>query len=698
MDKDIIALVRLIVKRSFTTLYDVEKETDATKRQITYRLDKLNQLIEDNGFQAIILGSQKEFLIEEATRDFLVQFLFDSHEDIEYYLDRDERKIYLYLWMFIDREYLSLQHFMSMLQVSKSTVIQDLSELTDELKDEHITLAYDRLHGYYLDGAEMGIRRYMMRLVISSISEHQNTHVLDRFIDEQHLNTFDFSKLIIQELADKYDIVFVEDRLVEFIYILILLNTRIVDGKNVNKDAYDLPNIDMISTFKEYEFTTALIDFFPYRDKINDQDRKYISSWILGISVGNVEDKNEDCLIIGQIVGKIMTRFELLSGIRYRDSEQIFRHIFSHFRPAYYRLLFKLPIVNPLKNRVKEEYPALYSLVKETMKPFWEIFEEEIGDDELAYLTMHFATIYTENKKEQVLKRKKALIICLNGIGSSVILYNELKSLFPEIEFLLPIELSQFNPEEYDVDIIFTTKIFKELVGIPLPIVKVSPIMDANERYTVFREVVTHLGNYGTLTPRAEEITAILEKHLGSIPNEKQLVAELMNYYLRVPQEQLTKIERGSLRLIDMMTETMIELNVEASSADEALRISGGILVNQGFVHQSYVDAVIKSHHMRPSYYVIAPQIAFPHTTPDHGVVKPGISLVTLQKPLFFGNKENDPVKYIFFLAAVDNQRHIQAMGELLELMNNSDFLQLLDRSNNPSEVIQFIQQAKTNQ
>ena len=105
-------------------------------------------------------------------------------------------------------------------------------------------------------------------------------------------------------------------------------------------------------------------------------------------------EETKDCILISDMVGKIMTRFEYLSGVHYQDREEIFIQLYSHFRPAYYRLLFKLPIFNPLCDKVKEEYGELYQLMEETMKPFHVIFGEEIQSGEIAYLTMHFASIY----------------------------------------------------------------------------------------------------------------------------------------------------------------------------------------------------------------------------------------------------------------------------------------------------------------
>ena len=203
MDKEIVTLVGMLLRSSFLTIFDVSSETNATKRQISYRIEKLNQLLNDHGKLPILIGSQKELLVDTESRNFLANYLFDLKDSTDYYLDRDERKMYLYCWMFIDQEYLSLQHFTSELNVSRSTILQDINELIHDLKDYHITVKNDRFRGYYLDGSEMDIRRYMMKIIISSISNHLNTHIFDRFIEDLHLYTFDFAKLIIKETSEE---------------------------------------------------------------------------------------------------------------------------------------------------------------------------------------------------------------------------------------------------------------------------------------------------------------------------------------------------------------------------------------------------------------------------------------------------------------------------------------------------------------
>ena len=110
--------------------------------------------------------------------------------------------------LFMNPEYIALQHFIDALQVSRSTVLLDFKDLVLELDQDHITIKNNRIKGYYLSGSEMEIRRYMMKLIISSLADERNTKVFDLFIDDFNLDTFEYSKLVITELSERNHISF----------------------------------------------------------------------------------------------------------------------------------------------------------------------------------------------------------------------------------------------------------------------------------------------------------------------------------------------------------------------------------------------------------------------------------------------------------------------------------------------------------
>ncbi|RHT99400.1 MULTISPECIES: BglG family transcription antiterminator [Erysipelotrichaceae] len=688
MDNELLVLIRLLLKKSFLTTKEIEVETGASRRQITYRMEKLNHMLKEHAANTIRISTRGDIMMDQEIKHTLRLLLKQAKDDKYYVMNKKERMIYLYLMLFLNLSDVSQSDLVNALKVSRSTALLDFKELQQELSTYHIKVANNRTRGYYLVGSELSIRRYMMELVIYFLAEEHNTKVFDIFIDDFHLDLFEYSRLVISELADKYDIRFVEDRLTEFIYIFCFLKVRMSSDIPQDEQILRLQEVIDLSTMKEYQFTKELLSHFKQTQLISPIDQYYISSWILGICVGNVEEDTQDCLVIAEIVEKIMFRFESLSGIHYKDSEDIFRKLYSHFRPAYYRLLFKIPIVNPLRERVKEEFPELFQLVKETMKPFNALFGEHIPDDEIAYLTIHFTAIYSKSRAMEVIPRKTALIVCLNGIGSSAILYSELSDLFPEMQFLPPMETSKLLHADIKADIIFTTS---ELIDIDIPdvpIVKVSPVMNFMERYQVAREVYLLMGNAMSKQPDIDAIMDIIAHH-ADIKNGPLLQQELLRYFSNVDVKE--DVQHSSLALTNMITESIIQLQVEANDWEDAIRKAGKPMIEHLYVKPAYIEEIIRIMHQEGPFVVITKHVALPHTKPSSGALRCGLGLTVLKEGITFGSQEHDPIKYIFTLSAVDNESHLTAMPQLLELFNEPSFFTMMDEAETPQEVIAYI-------
>ena len=88
--------------------------------------------------------------------------------------------------------------------------------------------------------------------------------------------------------------------------------------------------------------------------------------------------------------------------------------------------------------------------------------------------------------------------------------------------------------------------------------------------------------------------------------------------------------------LIDLLTEDMIELKVQAKDWEEALTIGAGLLIEAGGAEPRYLDAMIKMVYELGPYVVLAPGLALGHAGPDAGAIKTCFSLITLQNPVKF--------------------------------------------------------------
>lgn len=656
-----------------------------------YRIDKINALLKEEKAPILSISMNKDIFISRQTQTAMNRLLVKINESSMYYFSKRERIIYMYLMLFFNEEYLSLQHFIEALQVSRSTVLLDYKELLQILDEQNIQVKNNRTNGYYLVGEEVEVRCMMMKFVIYALADDQNAKVFDAFIEDYHLDTFAYSKLVIMEMARNHNIRFVEGRLIEFIYIFIFLKVRIKSRQGIIDVIPQWMDNDVMHSLKEHGFTVDLLKNYKGMSCVKQADINYIASWILGISYGDINEDTRDCIIISDLVGKIMSRFESLSGAHYQKTEEIFIQLYSHFRPAYYRLLFKIPIFNPLCDKVISEYKELYQLVSETMKPFHALFGQNIPKDEIAYLTMHFATIYLDKKAADISRQKIALVVCSNGIGSSVILFNELTSMFPELHFLPPMEANHLADLNEDVDIIFTTCYISHMIDTNIPVVRVFPVMTMRERYQVVRDVYMQLGSVSMKQPNVEIVMKIIQKY-ANITKENALYNELLIYFSQVDTVQE---EQESFHIYDMVKQDSICLQVEVLDWEQAIRMAYEPMVNKRYITQNYVEETIRCMKLVGPFVVIAKHVALPHTKPSAGALECALGICVLKEPIVFGNKDNDPIKYIFSLSAIDNKQHLLAMAELMELLNDENFYALLNSSDHPQEIMDYLKKVK---
>lgn len=683
MDKDILELIKVLVTRNTINLEAVQKKIKSTARQIQYRLDKVNQILSENNLPIITIDNNKSFIVLDDSKKFMINLVFNNKEDIDYYFNRNERIIYIFLSLFLSEEYVSMFHFKDDLDVSRSTIIQDLKELEKWLENNNIYLKYNRTNGYYIEADELILRSFMIQIIIEYISTHTNYFVFDKLISSKKLKSYKESREIIDKLLEKHGMLFVEKRLDEFVYTFLFLITRMLN-EHVN---YTISKLDKIkiTDFKEYKFITELLSYEAFSHPISNKEKEYLAAWFLGGTVGNFYDNTNDKYIIENIVKSIIDRFEKLSCVKYEDYEEIFIKMYSHFRPAYYRIMFQFPILNALKDQVKKDYSALYGIVNEAIKSVFNLFEKNVSDDEIAYLTMHFSAILSNTTNTIPIVKYKGVIVCLSGIGNSVVLYNQLKNLFPYIDF--EIENKGFDDSlMYDkFDIIFTTKYFHSLWELEKPIIYVETILSEKDKIEIQREVMKKLDNAASSSDNLEyKISEVVKRYLKETKQNQQLISDLMFLYKK-------ELNVSSLSFLDMLDPNLIDLNLEIEEVDELIDVVGNKLYENKNIRSVYAKNFSEELKKIPEYYVITPNIALLHSKLKEGVLKPAIALTTLKKAMPFGKKRKPMVKYFFTLVVKDNISHIEAMNQFLTLINNEKFMRFLEQCDSKIDLINRI-------
>jgi Phosphotransferase system mannitol/fructose-specific IIA domain (Ntr-type) len=147
----------------------------------------------------------------------------------------------------------------------------------------------------------------------------------------------------------------------------------------------------------------------------------------------------------------------------------------------------------------------------------------------------------------------------------------------------------------------------------------------------------------------------------------------------------------STIRLKDLLTPETVRLQVKVADTMDTVQKAGELLVATGSAEERYIEAMKESLRTNGPYMVIVPGLALLHARPQDGVKKLCMSLVTLANPIDFGNEDNDPVRLAFALGAVDNNKHLEAMAALANLMQDESVLDKLATSTSIDDVMSII-------
>ena len=134
-----------------------------------------------------------------------------------------------------------------------------------------------------------------------------------------------------------------------------------------------------------------------------------------------------------------------------------------------------------------------------------------------------------------------------------------------------------------------------------------------------------------------------------------------------------------------------IYLDIEASDYKEVLQIIGGILLEKGYVKDSYTDALLEREELSPTGLPVEPvSIAIPHTDPCH-VIRPCVIVLKLKQPVRFKEMANPEhmvdAAWIFGLVFDDGNKQLPLLASVIELAQDETAMNGLMDAEDKEEV-----------
>ncbi|MBW5410882.1 PTS sugar transporter subunit IIA, partial [Brachyspira hampsonii] len=134
-----------------------------------------------------------------------------------------------------------------------------------------------------------------------------------------------------------------------------------------------------------------------------------------------------------------------------------------------------------------------------------------------------------------------------------------------------------------------------------------------------------------------------------------------------------------------------IKIVENVSNWEEALRIGAKSLVDNNSIEEKYVQSIIDDVYKYGPYVVLTDGAAMPHSRPENGVLKMGMSFLKVKNGVDF--YKTDKKVYLFFILAAENSdKHQEAISELAEFLCNDEKLKKMIKEDlTEEEILSFL-------
>ena len=676
LTNDVIKKIPIFSKYNGYSLSEIEPILQMSAKQILADIDRINDVLREFGDSLITVVEGRIHLPKISIQDLFAKMT----PKMEQYYFLEEREWMIVLYLFLEQDFVSNFHLQSYLRVSKNTVLADLKQLRYRLDQMEVKLLYSRKDGYYLKGHARQIH-YLIELAVSRLLKFESGKWVLRYIFSHCCLKMEIETVldIFLEYNKNFPVSFIEERIEATAYLfLCLLNIR-----NIPPIQFTENEKKTIESANVLLFTDRFISRYPSLTL----DRFFIASRLLGCIQGDLHRQVDPA--IQKIMTAITETVTANTGIVFDEDKKFKKNLYNHLAPAYYRLMFNMPLLNPLKDQILEEYASLFYLIKKSLYPLSEALQTEITEDEIAYFTMHFGGYLSSYQSQEQTRQLEAITVCLNGVSASNILTWELRSLMPEVNFRQVYQLDDVSKlDSHKYDLVFSTVYFET----DKPLYLVQPFMNAVEKSILKNKVYKDFQLISNQELQLEEIIKLIDKSC-TIHDELALRKDLTAYYLK---GQTQSIKWGELSLNDLLTKELIQIEKRVDTWQEGIELAAQPLLEQGYIEPSYIQEMINSVLQLGAYIVLVPHVALAHAAPEKGVKRLGVSLLQLQEAVDFNQEGDDydedrQVKLIFVLAAVDSSAHLKALQQMVSILDNEEILNQLMTAKSENQVYQLI-------
>lgn len=348
---------------------------------------------------------------------------------------------------------------------------------------------------------------YIIKNLINLTTKPENTVKLEELADSMYISVSTVKNDLkeVKSIFKKYNISVVskhkqgiaiqasEDDITSFILDICSkkdneLNLKDFLSEKVSNNIFNLKNIILNMLGREHlvlsdtEFKNLCSIIFIKLSRSNQDESEFIQAYIKDYIIQRElimnDDKNKEKII--RAIKKFCKNLKIATSIDLSQDEIFETCLYNHINSIYKKMKLGINQYGVLPIDIRIKYPYAYELGKIAKKTIEEELGLKLDDEEISNIAVHVGGAIERSEHNQKKKVFKVIIVCVSGIGTSMLVKNKLEYLFEgkiEIVKIIPAYLIDYiNVMEVDF-IISTVDIKCERV----PVITVSPLLNDNE-------------------------------------------------------------------------------------------------------------------------------------------------------------------------------------------------------------------------
>lgn len=611
-------LTFIIERETFVQIHNLATHFNVSERTIQYDLEyiedmasKLALTIQRNKYDGIKITTSSEQL-----KAVEPQYLSTS---IHY--SKDERLLYITLKLFESTTPTASQVLATMVSVTRRTIVEDLKRVQQWLEEHDLQLKYEKNKGFLIKGDENAYRKAYAEMVHEYFQTH--THQMGHHLFSNH--ELEQIRLSVASVLIDANYQLVQSAIDGLIYHILIAIHR------ANEDfIFEIPDKEYKKLQKTEQFQIAL--------KIKAQleqifklhfpksEAAFITLHLLGAKTSEVNRYHREIDDLDILTEQLIERMSGDLGLDLMSDSKLLYGLVVHLRPAIHRLKFDMTHDNPLKEEIILQYKQLIEGIKKHIWGIEETYNIEFDDNELTYITLHFASAI-ERISTVTTNKIKVVLLCGSGVGTSQLLKSRIGHIYPELEVVDAYSIYEIDDsmlKHEGVDYIISTVPFNQVT---VPVIRVSPFLDKNDRIQL-NEIINH--------------------------SREQYIDDLRGIGPTLEQ---------------VLPQSRILTQQPVLARDDAIKQAVSTLEKDGVVDKAYATDIIQQLDTFGPYMVISPHIALIHAKHDHVQQPVGFSLIQYENGVHFSHDQYDPVYIVITLATAQPQIHLNALRQLSTLI-----------------------------